>query len=146
MPRFRRMKLRLSVSQILFFRAEFNLFAVEYHVGCSYSTHFSAHRAGVPVSGRSALKVSTCLFSVNSNVEHFLPVNSMTGLCHCIITVCGVRYALCYVSCMSGNKACDYTFLNVVGIVGLGAGNGVGKHVCGVGNGAGKILQLSDNQ
>ena len=34
----------------------------------------------------------------------------------------------------------------VVGIVGLGAGNGVGKPVCGVGNGAGKILQLSDNQ
>ena len=34
----------------------------------------------------------------------------------------------------------------VVGIVGLGAGNGVGKHVFGVGNGVGKIPQLSDNQ
>ena len=33
-----------------------------------------------------------------------------------------------------------------VGIVGLGAGNGVGKHVFGVGNGVGKITQLSDNQ
>ena len=29
-------------------------------------------------------------------------------------------------------------YFNVVSIVGLGAGNGVGKHVIGVGNGVGK--------
>ena len=79
---------------ILQLRAKLDLFAFKNHVGCADSAHLAAHRAGVAVGRRSALKVRASLLGVYRVLEHLVPVNVVTGVCQCVVLYSRERTAI----------------------------------------------------
>ena len=68
------------------------------------------------VGRRSALKVCASLFGVYRVLEHLVPVNLVTGVCHSVVLFSRVRNALSDVRSVRRDTAGDNAFLDVAQI------------------------------